>query len=122
MARRCDETAKRIQYCEEIFKDYQVEMQEPETLKELEHVIAQIQTNKRTVGSKLFHLVEDEMIKQENFLKSQKRMIDGSMNSFRSLICQVNVLNSVARVFGFSPKKEVTSDNELQKTQQQKSA
>lgn len=34
--RRIDDTQKRIQYCEEIFKDYSVDMPMPDSLKELE--------------------------------------------------------------------------------------
>lgn len=76
-------------------------------------MLGQYEASKRTVSSKLFPIMEEEMTKQENFLRSQKRMIDHSLREFRSLVSQVNVLNSVAKVMGVAPQKQVTSDNEL---------
>jgi hypothetical protein len=53
------------------------------------------------------------MIKQEKFVRDQNKLIEASMKSFRSMIGQINVLNSVASLMGVAPKREITSDNEL---------
>ena len=53
------------------------------------------------------------MIKQEKFVREQHKLIDASMKSFRSMIGQINVLNSVAGLMGVAPKRENYSDNEI---------
>lgn len=120
--RRCDETHKRITYCEDMFKKYEVEMNAPANLVAMEKVMSKIQLNKRKSANQLFPEIESDMIKQEKFVREQNKLIEASMKSFRSMIGQINVLNSVASLMGVAPKREITSDNELSKSTQQKSA
>ncbi len=42
------------------------------------------------------------------------------MKSFRSLVCQINILNSVAKVMGLKQEKVITGDNELRISSSQK--
>ncbi len=45
-------------------------------------------------------------MKQERFLRDQNKLIDETIKSFRSLICQTNVLRAVAKVMGVESKRD----------------
>ena len=80
-------------------------MQAPKSLAELEQVLTKIELVKRKAPNQVFLEVEHELVKQEKFLREQNRLIEDAMKSFRSLVCQINVLNNVARVMGIALKK-----------------
>lgn len=94
--RRCDETYKRIQYCEDMFKNYEVEMHTPSNLSSMNQIISKIMLNKRKAANQLLPEIEMDMIKQEKFVKDQNKLIQSSIKSFQSMIAQINILNSVA--------------------------
>ncbi len=95
-------------------------MQAPKSLAELEQVLTKIELVKRKAPNQVFLEVEHELVKQEKFLREQNRLIEDAMKSFRSLVCQINVLNNVARVMGIALKKQSSSDDEKVKPNQQK--
>jgi len=49
-------------------------------------------------------------------------LIDEAVKSFRSLVCQINILGSVARIMGLQQEKVITGDNELRISTTQKNA
>ena len=61
-----------------------------------------------------------ELTKQERFVREQTKLIDDAVKSFRSLVCQINILTSVAKVMGVKHDKVITGDNELSLSTQQK--
>ena len=79
---------------------YQVKIVAPKSLKEFEEAIQKIEQVKRKSPNQLFPEVELELAKQERFVRDQTKLIDDAVKSFRSLVCQINILNSVARVMG----------------------
>jgi len=101
--KRCEDTNKRILYCEDMFKHYEVSMHAPPSLESMEQVLNVVQMNKRKAANQLLPEIESEMIKQERFVRDQHKLIDGSIKSFRSMIAQINVLNSVAKLMGVAP-------------------
>jgi hypothetical protein len=54
-----------------------------------------------------------ELTKQERFVREQTKLIDEAAKSFKSLVCQINILNNVAKVMGIKQDKVITGDNEL---------
>jgi hypothetical protein len=54
-----------------------------------------------------------ELGKQERFVRDQTKLIDEAVKSFKSLVCQINILSSVAKVMGVKQDKVITGDNEL---------
>ena len=55
-------------------------------------------------------------------MKEQTKLIDEAVKSFRSLVCQINILNSVAKIMGLQQEKVITGDNELRISASQKTA
>ena len=82
----------------------------------------QIEQTKRKSPNQLFPEIESELAKQERFVKEQTKLIDEAVKSFRSLVCQINILTSVARIMGLQQEKVITGDNELRISTTQKSA
>ena len=97
-------------------------MRAPKTLQEFDEAMLKIEQTKRKSPNQLFPEVEHELQKQERFIKDQTKLIDEAVKSFRSLVCQLNILNSVAKVMGLESSKEITGDNELRISASQKSA
>ena len=98
--RKCDETFKRIAFCEDMFKRYDIEMRQPESLDQMNQVMAKIQQNKRKAANQLLPEIELEMVKQERFVREQNKLIENAIKSFRTMIAQINILKAVARVMG----------------------
>jgi hypothetical protein len=54
-----------------------------------------------------------ELTKQERFVREQTKLIDEAAKSFKSLVCQINILSNVAKIMGVNQDKVITGDNEL---------
>ena len=60
--RRAEETSKKIDFIEGVFKEYEVKMKEPENLDSLQSALTEIEANLKKASNQLFSEVEKDVV------------------------------------------------------------
>lgn len=100
--RRAEETSRKLAYMEDVFSEYNVKMEAPQSVEELNQAISQLETNRQLAARNLYPKIELDVNDQEAFIKKQKYLILDAINDYRECIQRICVLEEVTKSLGFS--------------------